>query len=210
MLSLEISELNRKVTLGERALSYPLTEPVSTEPVLVAYTGILPRELQKRIVVAAPAWTDLTDDERSSIEAKWAVEVLGMNRYGVIIESQTVNQSTSGTNAGAALGSTLAQTNYIDNAFRPGNQYSATQQVGAGIIGALIGATFDKQPQARYLTRYSVRLADGNIQMTDDVRGSPFKLPTTACVQFPTLDMSDQSLCTQSSDSLRKRLLDRK
>ena len=207
MQSAEIGKLNRLITANERALTYALTEPVSTEPVLTVYTGLLPSELIRPLRVAKSAWEQLTGDERRQIKEKWNVELLGTTAYGIVIDSQILNESTAATNGGSNLGSAFAQSAYIDNAFKAGNNYSATNQVAIGVIGAIAGSSFDKRAVTQYRTRYSVRLADGNIQMTDDVKGDPFRLPVSICIQFPSLDMSDQSLCTQTAAALRLKHL---
>ena len=206
-LSTEITRLNRLVTATERSLSYAVTEPVSAEPVLIEYHGKLPLELLPPVKVAKVAWDRLSDSERTSIEEKWAVQPLAPNAYGVILESQTLDRSTPGTTTGAAIGSTFAQTTYIDRSFRGGNSYSATNQLVLGLVGAIAGSSLDQGPTEQYQTRYSIRLADGSIQMIDEVKGDPFRLPISACVQFPSLEMNDQTLCNQTAESLRDKFL---
>lgn len=205
-LSAEIGTLNRLVTKTERLLSYAVTQPVSTEPIVTEYHGVPPLVLMPTLKVAKIAWDKLSESERINFSKKWAVEPLTPSNYGVILESQVLDESTPGTRAGAAIGSAIAQSAYIDRSFKGGNNYSATNQVVLGIVGAIAGASFDQAPTVRYKTRYSVRLADGSIQMTDEIRGDPFRLPATACVQFPSLDMSDQSLCTQTVENLRGKV----
>lgn len=206
-LSAEIANLNRLVTANERALSYAVTEPVTTEPVPIAYSGPLPSELRRSLKVAKSAWEALSEGERTRITEKWNVELLEPTSYGFVIDSQVLNESTAGTSGGANLGSAVAQSAYIDRSFKSGNQYSATNQLALGLVGAIVGSSLDRGPVVQYRTRYSVRLADGSIQMTDEVKGDPFRLPVSMCVQFPSLDISDQTLCTQTSESLRRKHL---
>ena len=206
-LSAEIAELNREVTKTERALGYWVSEPVTTEPIPVAYVATVPSVRRSSSKVASSAWLGLSVEDRTLIAQEQSIETLEPSRYGVILESQTVDESSAGTTGGAAIGSALAQTTYIDRAFRNGNRYSSTQQLGLGILGAIVGSTLDKGPQAIFRTRYSVKLADGSIHMTDDVKSDPFRLPVTACVQFPSLDMTDQALCTQTPETLRRKFL---
>ena len=208
-LSAEIRDLNRRVTATERSLSYAITEPVTTEPTPVPYKGLLPSELMRSLNVAKSAWEQLAAEERLRIQEKWAVKPLEPTSYGVIIDSQGLNESTAATRGGAALGSALAQSTYIDRSFSGGNQYSATNQIAFGLVGAIVGSSLDRGAVIQYRTRYSVRLADGSIQMTDEVRGDPFRLPASMCVQFPSLDMSDQTLCTQTATSLKEKYLPR-
>ena len=202
-LSEEIASLNRQVTLTESKLSYSSSEPITTEPIPVAYKGLALIEDLKAIKVTATAWYGLSESERQQISNKTSIAVLETNMYGVILDVQLVDESIAGSSAGSQLGSLIGQSNYIDGAFKNGNQYSATGQVGAGILGAVIGASFNKEAQPIFRTRYWVKLANGNIEMTDAVSGNAFRLPMTACVRFPSLDMRDQTLCTQTTETLR-------
>ena len=208
-LSAELANLNRTVTAIERKLSYAVTEPVSTELIPSAYSGPLISELKRAMKVAKPAWDGLSEAERSRISGQWNVTSLEPKDYGFVIDSQVLNESSSGTSGGANLGSALAQTAYIDRAIRPGNQYSATNQLTLGLVGAIVGSSVDRAPVVQYRTRYSIRFADGTIQMADDVKGDPFRLPVSMCVQYPSLDFSDQTLCLQTSETLRQKYLTR-
>ncbi|MEI6761631.1 MAG: hypothetical protein WCO22_14400 [Betaproteobacteria bacterium] len=207
VLSEDIARLNRQVTRTERELSYHPTDPVSTDPVPVEYKGLALIENSSAIKVAASAWYGLSESERATISTKILIATLEASMYGVIIDGQTVDESVKGNMFGSQLGSLLGQSSYIDGALYKGNSYSATGQVGAGILGAVIGSTLNKEAQPIFRTRYSVKLADGSIQMTDAVAGSAFRLPLTVCVRFPSLDISDQTLCTQTAETLRLRFL---
>lgn len=207
LLSEKIANLNLQVTLTERELSYSVTEPVTTEPTPVAYKGLALIENPLAIKVAASAWYGLSEIERKQIANNVSIAVLETNMYGVIMDAQTVDESVAGNKVGSQLGSLLGQSSYIDSAFQNGNHYSATGQVGAGILGAVIGASFNRDARPIFRTRYSVKLASGNIQMTDAIAGDAFRLPLTACVRFPSLDMKDQTLCTQTAETIRQMYL---
>jgi len=206
-LSIEISRLNRQVTATERLLSYSPTQPVTTEPVPIEYKGLVLTETLSTIKVSATAWYSLSVEERTQISKKISIAVLEKNMYGVIIETQTLDQSVAGSNAGSNLGSVLAQSSYIDNSFKNGSSYSATGQVGAAIVGAMLGSAFNRDAQPIFTTRYAVKLADGSIQTADGVSSLAFRLPLTMCVSFPNLDTNDQSLCTQTAETLKQRFL---
>lgn len=206
-LSQDIARLNRQVTLTERQLSYFATEPVTTDPVPVEYKGVALIENPASIKVAASAWYGLPDGVRKTISDKILIATLESTMYGVIMDAQTVDESVKENRFGSQLGGLLGQSSYVDRAFDNGGHYSATGQIGAGILGAVIGSSLNKDAQQIFRTRYSVKLADGSIQMTDTISGDAFRLPLTACVRFPTLDMSDQTLCTQTAESLRNRFV---
>lgn len=207
ILSDEIAKLNRTVTELERKLTYAVTEPVTTEPIPITYSGPLASELRRSLKVAKSAWEGLSEAERSRISGQWNVTSLEPRAYGFIIDSQVLNESSTGTSGGATLGSALAQSTYIDRSFRAGSQYSASNQLALGLAGAIVGSSLDRSPVVQYRTRYSIRFADGNIQMTDEVKGDPFRLPVSMCVQYPSLDFSDQTLCLQTPESLRQKFL---
>lgn len=206
-LSQEIANLNRQVTLAERELSYSRTDPVTTEPVPLEYKGVALIENPSAIKVAARAWYGLSESERNAISTKNLIAILEANMYGVIVDGQTVDDSVDGNTSGSQIGSLIGQSSYIDNAFSKGGHYSATGQIGAGILGAVIGSSLNREARPIFLSRYWVKLGDGSIQMTDTVAGNALRLPLTACVRFPSLDMSDQSLCTQTAETLRHRFL---
>lgn len=204
VLSEEIANLNRRVTLIERQLSYALSEPVTTELSPIELRGHASPEDPAAIKVAASAWYGLSEPERKQISDKISIALINEDMYGVVMDVQTVNESIAGSNAGSQLGSLLGQSSYIDGSFKNGNRYSATGQVGAGILGAVIGASFNKEAQAIFRARYWVKLANGSLQTTDTVSGDTFRLPLTACVRFPSMDISDQTLCSQTAETLRK------
>lgn len=57
----------------------------------------------KSIKVSKPAWQELTSLERDFIQKKYNVDVLEVDSYGIIIDSQSADESTSGTTGVARL-----------------------------------------------------------------------------------------------------------
>jgi hypothetical protein len=210
MMSMEISRLNKLVTGNERALGYHLTQPVTTEPSPVLYTGPLLDSEKKLLKVSDVAWSRLAKGEQVKLAAEWNVKRLGKTEYGVIIDGQTADESTKATSAGAALGSSLGQANYIDRSFKNGgSSYSATGQLAAGVLGALVGAAFDQKAMPVFKVRYYVKFEDGSVNFADVVQGNSFRLPNSMCVEFPSIDTSDQTLCNQTADSIRSKYINR-
>lgn len=125
----------------------------------------------------------------------------------MILDNQGVNESTSGTTIGANLGGSIANAAYIDNAIKGGN-YSAKNQLAVGIIGAIVGSTLDRRPNAQYHYRYAVKLNSGNIKYVDEVTSDPFRHPIGVCVSVPIIALIDQQLCTQTVAILRSIYLD--
>lgn len=81
-------------------------------------------------------WDQFSSEERFSMLSKFPdIAVIPSALIGVINSSQLVDRSTSGTNSGAIVGSALGQATYVDRAFNgSGSNYSATAQVGMGIL----------------------------------------------------------------------------
>jgi hypothetical protein len=162
---------------------------------------------QQLIKVSQSAWLELTSTERELIQKKHIVELLEQDAFGVILDNQGVNESTNGTTIGANLGGSIANAAYIDNAIKGGN-YSAKNQLAVGIIGAIVGSTLDRRPNAQYRYRYAVKLNSGNIKYVDEVTSDPFRHPIGICVSVPSIALIDQQLCTQTVVILRSMFLD--
>ena len=157
--------------------------------------------------VAEPVWAGLSQPEKDIIQKSYLVEVAPSNSFGTIIDNQSVNESTPGTSGGAALGSAVANAAYIDTAIR-GGDYSAKTQLGAIILGGILGSALDSKGTSRFHQRYAVRLGDGNIQYFDQVSSDQFRHPVGVCVIVPNVSIAaDQQLCSQSVVRLRERFL---
>lgn len=161
---------------------------------------------RRAIKVASPAWLELSVVERDTIQAKFTVDVLEVESYGIIIDNQAADESTHGTTAGANLGGAVANAAYIDNALR-GGSYSATTQLAAGILGAAIGSTMDAKPNPQFHFRYTVKLGDGDIQYFDEYKRAPFRHSVGVCVSVPDIALIGQQVCSQTAENLRAKYL---
>jgi len=111
---------------------------------------------------------------------------------GVISDVQQIDQSTQGTSGGAALGSTVASARYFDNS----SNYSATGDLKASLLGAVLGSALDSPASVKIITRYTLRTMDGEIRTADAVfNKAEFTLPRGLCVKFPSLEKLPQNLC---------------
>jgi hypothetical protein len=162
---------------------------------------------QDIIKVSRPAWDGLSSAERASIQSTKIVEARDVGTYGTIVDNQGVDESTPGTTSGAALGAAMGRAAYIDHAFKPNNDYSAKNQVGATILGAIIGSTLDKPAVQRFHFLYAVKLADGEIKFLDTVQGNAFRHPAGLCVSVPDLAQLPQSVCNYTAADLRRAYL---
>ena len=222
-LSAEIANLNLLVTAAERRLGYSISEPVTTESVPQAYTGLLPNELLPTLSVASSAWESLTYLEQSRIEEKWIVQPLKPASYGVIVNSEVLTESSPTLPTGVIsqlerstdillqrevtrelnLSSTGRSARGISS-----RGYSAGNLLAEVLVVTLIGAAIDSRNSVMmYRTRYSVKLADGTTQLVDHEKTDPLRFPTSTCIQIPSLGVADQTLCTQTGASLRQKYL---
>ncbi len=149
-------------------------------------------------------WDALSPDEQAKLQDTHAVRTHQPDRYGVITDVQTVDQSTPGTSGGAALGGAVASAAYIDRSLR-GNSYSVGANLAVGILGAMLGSAADSAPVQQYKTRYTVKLADGEVQYFDEVKADSFRHSPGVCIHVPEITLATQNLCNQTVDGVRKR-----
>jgi hypothetical protein len=157
--------------------------------------------------ISRASWNGLSGQEQAAIQSTHVVEIRESSSYGIIVDNQGINESTPGTSSGAALGSAVAQATYIDRAFKPGNNYSAKNQLGVAILGAMLGSALDKPAVQQYHFRYAVKTPSGEIQFLDSVQGSAFRLPAGLCVSVPDLTQISQGVCDWSAADLRRQFL---
>lgn len=161
---------------------------------------------QSLISVSEFAWLGLLSTERTAIQSNYVVSLVEQNSVGVIIDNQGVNESTGGTTGGAQLGGAVANAAYIDKAIRGGN-YSATNQLAVGILGAVLGSSLDSNANAKFHYRYAVKFGSGDIKYFDEIKGDAFRHPVGVCVSVPNIALIDQQLCNQTAASLRSLYL---
>lgn len=174
---------------------------------LAAITGLLVLSTaagQEMLRVSKSAWSSLSPTEQAAIQARRVVEVREPNTYGVIIDNQGVNESTPGTRSGSTIGSAIAEAAYIDRALKPGNNYSAKNQVAASLLGAIVGSTLDKPPVQQFHFRYAIQRGDGEVQFLDSIQSSAFRLPSGLCVSIPEVVQLSQAVCNATAADLRR------
>jgi outer membrane lipoprotein SlyB len=157
---------------------------------------------QQLLRVSEAAWVGLNFEERAVVQRNFVVTLFEQNSFGTIIDNQAINESRPGTTGGAALGGAIGNAAYIDNALKGGN-YSAKSQLASGVMGAMLGSALDSAPESRFHFRYAVRLASGEVKYFDQVKGDAFRHPVGVCVSVPSIQLTDQQLCAQTTASLR-------
>lgn len=118
--------------------------------------------------------------------------------YAKVLNVQIRNESTGATTGGAQLGSTLGQTNYIDSSnFKT---YSASSQVGAGLLGAIVGSMLDAPSVTKYKLTYLLQMANGDVKNFEKTQSTETHIPAGVCVEFrePSyLEVVNQNNCTE-------------
>jgi hypothetical protein len=101
---------------------------------------------------------------------------------GRVMSSQLINRSNSGTNAGSMVGAAFGQAVYIDSVnFR---NYSAGNQLAAGLIGAVIGSSFDQKKTEIYQKVYFIKKKDSSIVRLDQNTSDQVLFPVGACIYY--------------------------
>lgn len=157
--------------------------------------------------VSAVVWRGLSEDARINLQSKKLIQLVEADSAGVIIDAQGLDKSDPGSNAGSNLGAAVGNAAYIDRAISNQN-YSAKSQLGAILLGGLIGSALNRPQTNQYQFRYSIRLLNGGIHTQDLFSSEPFRKPVGVCVKLPDLQpATDQGLCTQSVDSINKSMM---
>lgn len=161
---------------------------------------------KKIAILTRTAWLGLSEIEKSKVAELFELSILEDDQFGLITDVQGVDQSTQATSGGAVLGGAVANAAYIDKALRGGN-YSATNQLALGILGAALGSSMDTKATSQFQFRYTVKLGDGDIKYFDEIKSTAFRHSVGVCVTVPSMTLLSQHVCTQTPDSVRKRFL---
>ena len=163
-------------------------------------------QIKKPALIKKIIWDELSEAEKISITADYDVKILSSDSFGIITDVQGADQSTPGTNAGAALGGAVASAAYLDRGLR-GNNYSAGGALAIGLLGAAIGSTMDSGPSSKFQFRYTVKLGDGDIQYFDEIKSTSFRLSVGVCILVPSLTLISQKVCNQTIESVRGKYI---
>lgn len=161
---------------------------------------------KKPALITKPIWDKLSEAEKISITADYDINILSPDAFGIITDVQGADQSTPGSNAGAALGGAVASAAYIDRGLR-GSNYSAGGALAIGLLGAAIGSTMDSGSSSKFQFRYTVKLGDGEIQYFDEIKSTSFRHSVGVCILIPSLDLISQKVCNQTLESIREKYI---
>ena len=166
-----------------------------------AYAGIL--FAAELVTVPQHVWDTLQPDQKTLLSDVFVVNVMAGNTYGVILDAQTLNESTPGTNAGSRLGAAYGSAMYVDRAFSgsPRNwNYSATNNITAGVVGGLIGSLADKPAQALFRTRYTIKDGNGGVTYVEEAQPNAFRHSIGLCMALGPLRPIPLETCGMSRD----------
>lgn len=153
--------------------------------------------------VSQHIWDSLLADQRTALGERYTVNVVEGKGYGTILDAQSLNESTAGTNIGSQLGSRYASAGYIDNAFRGSPQswnYSATGHLSAQLAGALLGSLADQPAEARFRTRYTIKTGGGGVEYVEENKGDALRHSIGLCVTVRPIRPIEFDTCNQTSD----------
>lgn len=187
----------------------PLPEYTAATPTMVSPgSQVMAAAGPQKVTITEPVWAALLPDEQAALKAKFDVSVLAADRYGTVMDTQGQDQSTAGTNGGAALGGAVANAGYVDHAIRGGN-YSAVNQLAIGLLGAAVASSMDARPNAQFQFRYTIQQGDGEVKYFDELKSTPFRHSVGVCVSLPELTLISQQVCKQTEAIVRARYLKR-
>lgn len=158
------------------------------------------------LLVNEAVFAQLSSDDQDKIRiGQPSMQVVPMRSVGTLVSHQIVDTSKPGTTAGSQLGSAIAQAAYIDQA-RIGN-YSAVTQIGAGLVGALVGSSLDQSAQKGFLINYGIKLIDGSVKsiLTRSVDG--IAAPIGQCVFVDDATEAPPYLCADNLVSFLQRAM---
>lgn len=177
---------------------------------LCALTWFEPAQAQvtSELVVNQQLWNEFSNSERVAVVAKFPkIEIVPAESIGFVQSAQIINRSSVGTNSGAAIGGALGQAVYIDKAFKgSGQNYSATAQLGAGLLGALLGSATDTVAQQRFIFNYGVKTLDGQVREIRVESFEEFTRPVGQCVFVPTVLPAPAALCAADKAQFVRKL----
>jgi len=148
-------------------------------------------------------WDSLSVDQRTILGERFSVNVVDGRSYGTILDAQSLNESTAGTNAGSQLGARYGNAAYVDNAFKGSPQnwnYSATGNLTAQVAGALIGSLADRPAVARFRTRYTIKTGSGSVEYVEEIKGDALRHTVGLCVTVSPIRPIDFDTCNLTYD----------
>ena len=147
----------------------------------------------KNIKIDNYVWTALTLSEQKQLSDEHTIEVYDATLYGKIIDVQGVDESHKNNGAMSELGSLLGQAQYLDK--HNWKSYSAKEQVGAALLGGLVGGMLDKPSTKQIHLRYTIQMNNGEIRTKDIIQKGDFHHSKGLCVDIDRLVPVNTCFC---------------
>lgn len=150
------------------------------------------------LIVNEAVFFQLNAGDREKIKALHpSLQVVPVQSVGKLVSHQVIDKSKPSSIAGAQLGAAVGQAAYIDQSFRRSN-YSAVGQVGAGLVGAVVGSSLDRPAETRFLINYGIETMDGTVKglLTSSLDG--IASPNGQCVFASDATEAPNYLCTDT------------
>ena len=138
-------------------------------------------------------WDGLTVDEQKIISNSYLVSVVEDKRYGKIISSHIENNSYVNNNSMSNLGNLVGQASYIDDNW---DNYSAKEQVLAGVLGAIVGSTLDKKTDIKMTVTYTVEFPDGSVKDIRNIQINSHKYGVGVCLDTRNMRPTNSVHCS--------------
>ena len=156
------------------------------------------QNIGKGLIVDDATFNQLDSADREKVRGLYpTMQVIPSRSVGKVISHQVLDKSKPGSTSGSQLGAAFGQSAYIDRSFSQRN-YSAVGQLSAGLLGAIIGSSFDKAAEARFLVNYGIELNDGTVKAVLLSSSDGIAAPIGQCVFIADAVEAPSYLCADS------------
>lgn len=156
------------------------------------------QNIGKGLTVDEATFTQLDNADREKFRGLFpTMQIMPSKSVGKVISHQIMDKSKPGSTSGSQLGAAVGQSTYIDHSFSQRN-YSAVGQLSAGLLGAIIGSSFDKAAESKFLVNYGIELADGTVKAVLLTSSDGIAAPIGQCVFIADAAEAPSYLCADS------------
>ena len=156
------------------------------------------QNIGKGLIVDDAIFDQLDNADRETFRGLYpTMQVIPSKSVGKVISHQVLDKSKPGSTSGSQLGAAVGQSAYIDHAFSQ-RSYSAVGQLSAGLLGAMIGSSFDKAAESKFLVNYGIELTDGTVKAVLLTSSDGIAAPIGQCVFIADAVEAPSYLCADS------------
>ena len=156
------------------------------------------QNLGNGLIVDEATFNQLDNADRQKFRELYpTMQVIPSKSVGKVISHQILDKSKPGSTSGSHFGGAIGQSAYIDHAFSQ-RSYSAVGQLSAGLLGAMIGSSFDKTAESKFLVNYGIELTDGTVKAVLLTSSDGIASPIGQCVFVSDAVEAPSYLCADS------------